>query len=121
MGFSIGYDKGYKCFVCNKMYGLDDAEKFSWKCPICGEYIRIASPELCSGHTKIRKKASEVVKYDSINLAGVDDIYDVLGITEKKNGKITLGLKNYGAIDLSPDDFVDVIDGAYYEDHWKEI
>lgn len=120
MGFSIGYDEGYKCILCNKMYELDDVSGFGWKCPACGEYIRIAAPELCSGHIKIRKKVKEVRQLDSINLAGVNDIYTVLGITEQANGKIRIGLKNYGSLVVEKDEFVDVIDGAYYEDNWNK-
>ena len=42
MFFSIGYDAGYKCVLCNKFYKFDDIDKSNWKCVICGEYIRIA-------------------------------------------------------------------------------
>lgn len=57
MGYSIGYDERYKCVFCVKTYELDDVSSSGWKCPVCDEYIRIAAPELCSGHIKVRKKA----------------------------------------------------------------
>lgn len=120
MSYSIGYDEVYKCVFCDKMYELDDVSSSGWKCPICGEYIRIAAPQLCSGHIKVRKKAKEVRKLESINLAGVNDIYSVLGITELVNGKLSIGLKNYGSIKVEKDEFVDVIDGAYYEESWNK-
>jgi len=53
-------------------------------------------------------------------LAGVNDIYSVLGITELVNGKLSIGLKNYGSIKVEKDEFVDVIDGAYYEESWNK-
>lgn len=118
MSYSIGYDEGYKCVFCDKIYELDDVSSF-WKCPVCGEYIRIAAPQLCSGHIKVRKKAREVKKLDLINLSGVDEIYSVLGITELMNGKLSIGLKNYGSIKVEKDEFVDVIEGAYCEESWN--
>lgn len=120
MSYSLGYDEGYKCICCDKVYELDDASSSDWKCPVCGEYIRIAAPRLCSGHIKIRKKAKEVREWESINLAHVNDIYSVVGITELVDGKLSIGLKNYTAIKVEKDEFVDVIDGAYYEDSWNK-
>ena len=38
------------------------------------------------------------------------------GITKRTDGKLSVGLKNYGALAVEEDDFVDVIDGAYYEE-----
>lgn len=119
MSYSLGYDEGYKCLICDKVYELDDVSNSGWKCPVCGEYIRIAAPQLRSGHIKIRKKAKEVRAVESINLAGTNDIYRVLGITELANGKRRIGLKNYGSIIVKNDEFVDVIDGAYYEESWN--
>ena len=69
MFFSIGYDAGYKCVLCNKFYKFDDIDKSNWKCVICGEYIRIAAPELKSGHIKIRKKAKDIQPMDGVNVA----------------------------------------------------
>lgn len=40
MFFSIGYDAGYKCVLCNKFYKFDDIDKSNWKCVICGECIK---------------------------------------------------------------------------------
>lgn len=120
MSFSIGYDEGYKCVFCDRMYELDDVSSSGWKCPVCGEYVRIAAPELCSGHIKIRKKAKDIRELDSINLAGTNELYSVLGITENANGKLRIGLKNYGSINVEKDEFVDIIDGAYYEDSWNK-
>lgn len=119
MSYSIGYDKEYKCVFCNKIFELDEANDAGWKCPVCGEYIRIAAPGLCSGHIKVRKKAKEVRKWESINLIGTNDIYNVLGITELDNGKLSIGLKNYGSIKVEKEEFVDVIEGAYYEESWN--
>lgn len=118
MFFSIGYDAGYKCVLCNKFYKFDDIDKSNWKCVICGEYIRIAAPELKSGHIKIRKKAKDIQPMDGVNVA--DEVYSVLGITKRTDGKLSAGLKNYGALVVEEDDFVDVIDGAYYEESWDK-
>lgn len=120
MSYSIGYDEGYKCVFCNRMYEEDDVSSSDWKCPVCGEYIMIAAPKLCSGQIKIRKKAKKVRKWDLINLAGVNNIYNVLGITELNNGKLSIGLENYGSIKVEKDEFVDVIEGVYKEASWNE-
>lgn len=123
MSYSLGYDEGYKCVFCDKMYELDELNEnsgSSWKCPVCGKYIRIAAPQLCSGHIKIRKKAKELREFESINLAGANEFYTVLGITELVDGKLRIGLKNYGSIKVEKDEFVDVIDGAYVEKIWNK-
>lgn len=119
MSYSIGYDEGYQCTFCDKMYGKDDVSSSGWKCPICGEYILIAAPQLGIGHVKVRKKAKEVRTMESINLAGVNDFYTVLGVTELANGKLSIGLKGYGTIKVKKDEFVDVIVGAYYKENWE--
>lgn len=118
MGFSIGYDEEYKCMICKKTYELDEASSFGWKCPVCDEYIRIAAPQLCSGHVKVRIKAKELKQLDSINLAGANEFYCVLGITELTNGKLCIGLKNFGSIKVEKDEYFDVIDGAYNKETW---
>ena len=120
MSYSIGYDEGYKCTLCDKMYDFDDVYSSGWKCPVCGEYVFIAAPQLCSGHVKIRKKAKEVRKMESINLAGSNDFYEVLGITKLANGKLGIGLKGFGSIKVKKDEFVDVIVGAYCKENWDK-
>lgn len=119
MSFSIGYDEEYKCSFCNKVYELDEINSSSWKCPTCGKYISISAPQLCSGHIKKRIKAKEIRKFESINLAGVNEINSVLGITELPNGKLRIGLKKYGSIVVEKEEFVDVIDGSYSKDSWN--
>lgn len=120
MSYSVGYDKEYKCVLCNQKYEFDDACSSDWRCPVCDEYIRIAAPNLCSGHVKVRKKAQEVRELDSINLAGDNNFYTVLGIIERQDGKLGIGLKNYGSIKVEKDDFLDVIDGAYSAESWNK-
>lgn len=118
MSYSLGYDNGYKCLVCGKKYNLDEAMIAEWKCPTCGDYIRIAAPELASGHVKIRKKAQELRQMDLVNLYGTDEIHCVLGINEQPNGQLRIGLKEFGAIKVDKTEYIDIVDGAYYENNW---
>lgn len=120
MSYSMGYDEGYKCFSCDAKITSDIAISSGWKCPNCGDYIWIAAPQLGGGHVKNRKRACEINRLDSVNMAGTEEIYQVLGTTKLKNGKISIGLKNYGSLKVDEDDFLDVIMGAYYDSSWSK-
>ena len=118
--YTLGYDKNYKCFHCEQFYeDVEELNKNSWKCPKCGNHIRIAAPELGSGHTMIRKKVKELKELDLVHIVGCSDSYSVIKLEKKRNQKVAVALKNYGKPEFSANDFVSVIDGGYYEDAWK--
>lgn len=118
--FTYGYDKQYKCSACNEFYeDIEILAANSWKCPECGEYIRIAAPDLNTGHTLIRKSVTELKPNDLVHMLGAEDTYAV--ITTEKSGKnqVSVALKGFGKKRFNTTDFVNVVDGGYYEEHWK--
>lgn len=118
--FTYGYDEQYKCSTCNKFYDSEILEDNFWKCPECGEYIHIAAPRLGDGHTMVRKVASELKIGEFIHLPGIKGIYEIIDINNSKGEKdLCVALKKYGCRFFNNNDFVSVVLGGYFEEHWK--
>lgn len=118
MSISIGYDEGYKCTSCNKIFSEDEAMESHWKCPVCGEYMMIAAPKFGTGHVKNRKKASELENNDLVVIPGYSEIYELLDIFRGKNNVLNLILRRYGTLECGDNDYVDIIVGRYNKDNW---
>ncbi len=119
--YTIGYDKGYQCPCCNTFFNdVDPLIENSWKCPYCKEYISIAAPDLGHGHTLIRKSVTELVEGDLVHIPGYEDIYPIIAIEYQGTDKICVAFKGYCRVTYKVTDFVSVINGGYYEYHWKD-
>jgi DNA-directed RNA polymerase subunit RPC12/RpoP len=106
----------YVCVACEKEYA--DAEvRHTWRCPECDAYIYVHAVGVDSPDDHIaivRKRASEVERGDLVLLPGQLDgeAYVVLGISEAQ-GKLGIGLKNYGQYKVSPDEPMNCRVGAW--------
>ena len=119
--YTIGYDKKYKCSFCEILYNdVNELIESSWRCPKCDNYIHIASPDMGTGYTMIRKRVKELRKLDSVHMLGGSECYDVIALEKKDSQKIAVALRKFGKIVFNENDYVSVIDGGYYEDTWKE-
>lgn len=95
------------------------ASSASWKSPDCGEYIRIAAPDLNTGHTLIRKLVTELRIIDSVHMLGSENTYTTIDIKKIGNNKVRVALKDFGCHEFHTTDYVSVVDGGYFEEQWK--
>ncbi|CDH00398.1 hypothetical protein [Xenorhabdus bovienii] len=99
----------YKCPQNGDEYQYSEVEN-DWKCPHCGNSISIYAEEHDTKNRGvfIRKRADEVGKGELVKPNGMllNQNYMVLGVTELKNGKLGIGLKQYTQIKLDPNDCV---------------
>jgi len=106
----------YECPRCDEAFE-DEEVRDTWKCPKCSGYISVYAEDVETDTriVLIRKQASEVQKGDLVHLPGMltKEPYLVLGISQQNNGKLCIGLKQYGQYKVLADEPVNCRIGAW--------
>jgi hypothetical protein len=111
-------DEFYQCACTDRDENYTFAEVCdTWNCPNCGDPITIYAESESANDKGVfyRKRAKHIEKGDLVKPAGfdVDKSFEVLGISEAKDGKLALGLKGYTRISYHPEEWLTLRVGGW--------
>ena len=108
--------ESYQCPECEGVYENEDVQD-TWCCPNCNDpiYVYAEDIETDTRIVLIRVAASKIEEGMMIHLPYqlTKESYQVLGVNLLDNGKLSIGLKGYGAYKVSPADPVNCRMGAW--------
>lgn len=109
----------YQCHQCDikiDAFSVSDFYANQWKCPGCKNDIYIYATLKGENQIIIRKLAKNIIQNDLVHIQGAKfngQIYRVLGIHTKKNGKIAIGLEKYRQIEVAEKQFLNTVTGTF--------